>query len=198
MDLTNNFDPIVAKQVKYIYDAFCKEYANARYDERKEIVGIGEPGKYLFCYFKSVGDKIFVKFKSEEQSFELPTSLEKLNYCIRKTVLFFNNNDFLTAKKRTYKRREDIASRCEINLSICADVDRLIEQYSATETFFEQKIIEFRQLLGVFIEQVINSDRDKAIITSLLEQKDKRATLQELGEKYGITRETVRQFSIHV
>lgn len=193
MEISNNFGVVVLEQIKYIYDAFCKEYESVRYDERKEIVGIGEPDKYLFCYFKREGDNIFVKFKSEEQSFELPTSLERLDYYINQTVLLFNNNDFTTkrkiesTRKTSSKRRENIAYRSELVLSICLDGDRLVEQYSSTEKFFEQKLIEFKKLLGVFVEQVIYLDRDKAIITSLLEQKRKLSTLKEIGERYGIT-----------
>ena len=41
----------VKERVEYIFSCFQKAFPNIRYDERESIIGIGEEGKQLLCYF---------------------------------------------------------------------------------------------------------------------------------------------------
>ena len=47
-----------------IYEKLKTSFPNIRIDCRKEIIGIGEEGRYLMCYFSLREDAVFVKFKN--------------------------------------------------------------------------------------------------------------------------------------
>ena len=50
-------------RVLAIYEGVKAFMPKVRFDEREEILGIGEEGKFLFCYFLTKNDAVFVKFK---------------------------------------------------------------------------------------------------------------------------------------
>ena len=71
---------ILNNQIQYIFSAFSKEFPDARFDDRKEILGIGEPDRYLLCYFMRSNDKFYVKFKCSKDYIELPQDFDRGNH----------------------------------------------------------------------------------------------------------------------
>ncbi len=53
-------------RVRIILELFRSAFPSARIDEREEIIGIGEEGRYLFCYFSRIDGKTCVKFKKRD------------------------------------------------------------------------------------------------------------------------------------
>ena len=67
-DIINNCENVVKDRMDYIFASFQKEFNDICYDERSSIVGIGEQGKRLLCYFKKTNEgEILVKFKSNDK-----------------------------------------------------------------------------------------------------------------------------------
>ncbi len=103
-DIIIGQDKAVEDRVQHIFSAFQKEFPKARYDEREEILGIGEDGKYLLCYFKKEPDNaVYVKFKSNPFSVPVMEAQDRIDFFIRETVTAFKVNDF-TKKRRMAKQ----------------------------------------------------------------------------------------------
>ena len=55
------------RKVMSIYEELKKHFPEVRFDDRKAILGIGEEGSYLMCYFLREEDRTLVKFKYGER-----------------------------------------------------------------------------------------------------------------------------------
>ena len=99
-DITKDLDYSNEERIKYIFNSFQRHFQNVRYDERSSIVGIGEPEKYLLCYFRRTEDNnILVKFKSNEYTVSLMENLSDIDAYIQATVVMFKENNFPKKQK---------------------------------------------------------------------------------------------------
>ena len=101
----------IEEQLNHIYHAFCREFPETNYDERKDILGIGEPNKHLFCYFKKQNGEVYGKFKCELEFKKLPLSKQEIDSFIDTTVELFNKNDFGLKQKQKRSYLEGSAKR---------------------------------------------------------------------------------------
>ncbi|MDE7454863.1 MAG: hypothetical protein K2M64_03435, partial [Clostridia bacterium] len=81
--------------VENIYTKFQSEFEQCKYVHRKEILGIGEQGRYLMCYFFLKNGLLLVKFKSEQNASQLLCDTT-LSSKILQTIELFKNNAFIT------------------------------------------------------------------------------------------------------
>ena len=84
----------VKERIDFIYNSLKREFPLVRYDERDTIIGIGEEGKYLLCYFKlgNEGEKQ-VKFKSLKTPLLLMGEIADIENAIKETIAMFCNSD---------------------------------------------------------------------------------------------------------
>lgn len=84
----------VKERVDYIFNSLKVVFPFIRYDERDTIIGIGEEGKYLLCYFKlgNEGEKQ-VKFKSLKAPLLLMGEIADIENALNETIALFHDND---------------------------------------------------------------------------------------------------------
>ena len=116
-DITKDLDYSNEERIKYIFNSFQRHFQNVRYDERSSIVGIGEPEKYLLCYFRRTEDNnILVKFKSNEYTVSLMENLSDIDAYIQATVIMFKENNFpKKQKKEKPESKDELVSAVEID-----------------------------------------------------------------------------------
>lgn len=198
-ELTQGVDEKVVKQIEYVYAVFCKEFPDTLYDNRDQIVGIGEPNQYLFCYFKRQEGKVFAKFKSERIAIELPNEFELLETCIKRTIDLFNGKEVKPRDRRGRLSSTKRAERHFPELYFCDDLEKVKKEISQNQEFFAQMTIELKRLLTELVHQTFlgeKAERDKDICLSLLEQEKKRLSYRKLQERHGISRTTIRRIFI--
>lgn len=123
-DITNNCANKVNRRIDYIFAAFKKEFAAVRYDERNEILGVGEPNKYLMCYYyRAEDDEPWVKFKTGDRIC-LSADIVDLDLCIDGTIQLFKENDLSLKSKQS---KPD--SEFEKYKLLFKEVDELIERF---------------------------------------------------------------------
>ena len=120
---------LLNEQVEYIFSAFSKEFPEVRFDERKEILGIGEPDRYLMCYFFYRDNKFYVKFKRNQVYIVLPQDFNQVDACVEKTINLFKNNEFIRQRKikRVYQRIGFNFYDIELNFS--RDINNIKAEY---------------------------------------------------------------------
>lgn len=116
-DIIKDLDCSNEERIKYIFNSFQRHFPNVRYDERSSIVGIGEPEKYLLCYFRRTEDNnILVKFKSNEYPVSLMENLSDIDAYIQATVVMFKENNFPKKQKKEKSENKDkLVSTIEID-----------------------------------------------------------------------------------
>ena len=84
----------VKERIDFIYNSLKREFPLVRYDERDTIIGIGEEGKYLLCYFKlgNEGEKQ-VKFKSLKAPLLLMGDIADIENALNETIALFHDSD---------------------------------------------------------------------------------------------------------
>lgn len=87
--------------------------------------------------------------------------------------------------------REKVQS--EINLYFCEDSNKLHESYLDNIGQYGSLLESTKILLSNIINQIVQNERNKDIVLSLLSIDGKKYTMEELGKRYDITRERVRQ-----
>ena len=111
-DYTEDID--IKESVEYIFNCFQNVFPKTRYDERETIIGIGEEGRHLFCYFKIEADgSKSVKFKSDSEAVDVLSSKRIINKRIRDTIDLFSKNEYKSVNKRIQVVNEKIE---EINI----------------------------------------------------------------------------------
>ena len=78
--------------VNYVLEEFKKYSDTVRFDNRSEILGIGEPNRHLFCYFKIENNELYYKFK-EQKSFPYKEGLD-LSKEVKDTIDLFGKTNF--------------------------------------------------------------------------------------------------------
>lgn len=107
-DITKDLDKFIEERIDYIFKSFQKVFPDVRYDERATIVGIGEPNKYLLCYFRKTEDNnILVKFKANEAPVVLMESIDNINSYIQSTIIMFQENNFPKKQKKELPKEEN-------------------------------------------------------------------------------------------
>ena len=107
-DITKDLDKFIEERIDYIFKSFQKVFPDVRYDERATIVGIGEPNKYLLCYFRKTEDNnILVKFKANEAPVVLMESIDNINSYIQSTIVMFQENNFPKKQKKERPKEEN-------------------------------------------------------------------------------------------
>ena len=177
---------LLDKQVQYIFLALQKEFPAVRFDDRKEILGIGEPNKYLMCYFLYSNGKLYAKFKKDKNYIVLPQDFNKVDGCVEKTIVLFKNNKQLQ-KIKTKK----VSKRINFNiydkeLKFSNSEEELKAIYFSKKEEFEKRAVELKELLKLCIETFIKDDYKKDVVASLALQEGECKTQKDLSEKYQV------------
>ena len=98
-DLINNCEDLIKERIDYIFNSFKKYFPDVRYDERSSILGIGERGKHLLCYFKKLENNVLVKFKSNKDAVSITVSISEIDLYVKETTELFQTNSFSKRKK---------------------------------------------------------------------------------------------------
>lgn len=126
------------ERINYIFGCLKKVFPNIRYDERVDIIGIGEEGKYLLCYFKLVdGTKRYVKFKALEELLSLHEDVAVIDDAIGKTIRYFQENDVTLQVGNKAKNETKQHSMRDLEREMAAVEDDAVaeEQYNADENY---------------------------------------------------------------
>lgn len=100
-------EPKERERIYYIFNSLKTIFPNTCYDERDKIVGIGEPDKQLFCYFKyGTNQKILVKFKSENGPIDLMGSNSDIIAALRRTTHLFQTTNMKKHGQQQQKRTQ--------------------------------------------------------------------------------------------
>ncbi len=177
---------LLNEQVEYIFSAFSKEFPEVRFDDRKEILGIGEPDRYLMCYFFYRDNTFYVKFKCNQVYTVLPQDFNQVDACVEKTINLFKNNEFIKQRKikRVYQRIGFNLYDIELNFS--RDINNIKAEYLLKKEEFNERATELSRLLKLFVESFIQDDFKKDVVLSLALQEGEYKTLKELSVKYEI------------
>lgn len=81
----------------------------------------------------------------------------------------------------------------EINIRFCEDDDKLYQSYFNYIDEYPNFIENTKKFLAHITNQAVLTQRDKDIVLSLLGVDGKKYTMQDLGNRYNITKERVRQ-----
>lgn len=109
----------VKERVEYIFGCFQKAFPNIRYDERESIIGIGEEGKQLLCYFKLSDDgQKYIKFKRRNEPLLLLGDIQEIDDCIIATIQYFQENDLTL---RPQRERKTVKPQEPIEIKILLD-----------------------------------------------------------------------------
>lgn len=182
---------LLNEQVEYIFSAFSKEFPEVRFDDRKEILGIGEPDRYLMCYFFYRDNTFYVKFKCSKDYIELPQDFDRVNDYIVETIEFFKNNELIKQRKikKVYQRIGFNLYDIELNFS--RDINNIKAEYLLKKEEFNERATELSRLLKLFVESFIQDDIKKEIVLSLALQESEYKTIKDLGLKYQVDRRTI-------
>lgn len=181
-DIINNCENVVKDRMDYIFASFQKEFNDICYDERSSIVGIGEPGKYLLCYFKKTNEgEILVKFKSNDKPVSILDDIVSIDSYINETIDMFKTNDFLL-KGGHSKENSDNQRKWEYSFEN-KEIDELIEETVSTKGEILIRDIGSRRLTNALYNAGIKTILDLRGWTAsgLLEIKNfGKACLEEL------------------
>lgn len=139
-------DDGVKAKVEYIFLSFQKVFPAIQYDERMSIVGIGETGKHLLCYFrKDINNTVWVKFKSDAKGVPLVEgSEEDLSFYIDETIKIFQHNNFIVKTGCSNSNKAVVVTETRLK---CLDELFIIDFYDDTTKSEEN----FKKLLDVVI-----------------------------------------------
>ena len=84
-------------RILVIYEKLKHSFPCIRIDCRKEIIGIGEEGRYLMCYFSLKEDAVFVKFKN--RTWINLNDSQAIQNDIDLTIELFKNEELKIKKK---------------------------------------------------------------------------------------------------
>ena len=102
LEITDEFEK---ERVEYIYRQFKNAFPNTRFSDRSVILGVGEPGRYLACYFiRSEDGSLEIKFKNNQTRFSIQTDLAEIDSRIQETVKLFQENEFIKKKQEPRKK----------------------------------------------------------------------------------------------
>ena len=186
---------VIEEQLQYIHNAFRKEFPEINFDERNDIVGVGEPNKHLLCYFKKQKEDVYVKFKCELEPKKLPQSKEEIDCYVKQTIELFNKNDFTLKKKQKrsgvegsvnrQKREKKTFCQYDKELNYANSLEQLKEENELYQNDFEQRLKELKVLLTTFINRFVFDETEKDIVFSLLKLNHEGKTLRKLAEEHG-------------
>lgn len=140
-DITSNCDNKVKERIDYVFAAFKKEFVNVLYDERREIVGVGEPNKHLMCYYYlDENGEPWVKFKTGDKIC-LSADIDDLDLYIDGTIRLFKENN-LVIKSKQHKTKTQLPNE----KLLFEEVDELIERFDLDKTAIEISFVASRRL----------------------------------------------------
>ena len=84
-------------RILVIYEKLKHSFPCIRIDCRKEIIGIGEEGRYLMCYFSLKEDAVFIKFKN--RTWISLNDSQAIQNDIDLTIELFKNEELKIKKK---------------------------------------------------------------------------------------------------
>lgn len=135
-------EPSVKERVDYVFNSLQATFPSVRYDERDTIIGIGEEGKYLLCYFKlgNEGEKQ-VKFKSMKAPLLLMGEISDIENALKETIALFCNSDMTirprekaTPKATSEKSNDSVANEVSVEQAEFAKIMASIQpNYDTTE-----------------------------------------------------------------
>lgn len=76
-----------------IFQEFQQSFPNCELINRKDILGIGEQGKHLMCYFSYINHTLLIKFKNKDEKLNIFDNSIYEN--INTTIGLFKRNQFL-------------------------------------------------------------------------------------------------------
>lgn len=115
-------------QIVDIYFKFKQSFSNCKLIIKKDIIGIGEDGKYLMCYFSYKDSNLFVKFKNDDIKYKIDSDF--LDKKIIETIDLFIKNDF-TIKERTNPYNSKSSQYADKSLEIvCKEYEKTLYNLS--------------------------------------------------------------------
>ena len=176
-----------------------------------EIIGISKHGEFYRLYVSKKEDEYFIKYKNRKESEKfIPSNIETyFSYNKSCNEFFVENKDSLVAKERTKKERisRDVS---EQEYSTVRSTGETLDEWiaiktkaenalkyvpaSSTDTELSDKIYKeiIERLTDAGSNREFMAERDGDIIVSRI-LNPSAITLQNLGEKYDVTRERIRQ-----
>jgi DNA-binding CsgD family transcriptional regulator len=94
---TYQLTSVEENRVLIIYENLKQAFPRIRIDCRKEIIGIGEEGRYLMCYFSLKENAVFVKFKN--RTWINLNDFQAIQNDIDLTKDLFKNEELIIKKK---------------------------------------------------------------------------------------------------
>ena len=95
-------DPKIKERIEYIFNCFCSVFPKTQYQDRGAIIGVGEKGRHLFCYFRTeVDGEKTVKFKGFQNSVNILSDKQIIDERIKYTLDLFSNQGFWLMNKNT-------------------------------------------------------------------------------------------------
>lgn len=169
--------------INNVFEEFKKTFPMTNLYQRKEIIGIGEPNKNLFCYFID-NEGFKVKFKSELIPIDAYT---KLTQQISDTINLFQENDFINGSKKTCKdnnffTQDDISFLKILSRNVDPKTGEIINISDESLRILEniiQKALFIKEKKTI---QKITKETKELIINEYLNN----VSLNELATKYNV------------
>ncbi len=171
------------ERVEYIFSCFQQVFPNIKYDERESIIGVGEEGKQLLCYFKISDDgQKLVKFKKKNEPMSLFIDIEVIDEYIKATIQHFQEND-LTLRPQKERREKKPQEISEIKKAVDTtergeEFEKLLNLVSDAFDNCDIEAVASARLTNAFTEAGINTIKDlrKWTYTEIMQ-------IQWIGEK---------------
>ena len=117
------------KIIKYIYSKLKQAFSDVKYQERRSILGIGEDGKRLMCYFLFNHDGFCIKFKDKPALQYVDNDNVDIDKDIEETIELFKKYDFTLKKNASNNYSNGKSKAYNFKNSILNNLDLLeVEQ----------------------------------------------------------------------
>ena len=176
-----------------------------------EIIGVSKHGEFYRLYVSRKEGEYFIKYKNRKESEKFVPSNVETYFSYNKSCneFFAENKDSLVVKERTRKERisRDVSDQeystvrstgeaLEEWLSIKTKAENGLKYVTALSTNTELFDKVYNEIIKLLTDACSNrefmAERDGDIIVSRI-LNPSAITLQNLGEKYDVTRERIRQ-----
>ncbi len=141
---------------------------------------------------RQVGDKTFSSLHKQYSEKIVNRYAKREKVCKYLSTINYDENNF---EKGTVGYALCLMKKTKTNivLNFCEDSNKLYQAYEDNFNLFANYLEETKKFLINIAKQVVEDERDKSIVLSLLGVDGNHYTLEFLGDKYNISRERVRQ-----
>ncbi len=192
-----------------IFQVFLSKYETTRFDNRDKILGIGQPGHHLFCYFGVKENIVYAKFKNRS-AVALKDS-DKIAEEIELTICLFTTNDYKNGNVNIAKSSAHYGTDYSIVDNEITKDNQKMRNYISIESvkqtpitlpgfycdgdknhdIYNEIVVEINQFINERIALKLD-EREQCIINMRFDIENPR-TLEHIGTDMGYTREWARQ-----